>query len=594
LTAFYLLALRKECVKEPSSSIQLIPTISGDARFFTVPVFNTPIDALELRAHLLKPSENVVRKAQKVMRYAAYMRVSSEEQIGNFSIDAQRRAIQAWVQAQSGILIREYVDEGISGRTADRPEFLEMRRDAKSRKFDAIIVHKFDRFARNRTDALAIKSLLRHDYGIKVYSVSEPSEDSDGPIGALIEGIMESVADWYSRNLAQETAKGKRERALQGLHNNRPPFGLDKDKDGVLIPNEHELPGVLLAFELYSTGDWTDNEIAVRLNNEGYVQKTGKVFNTETIRGILQNRLYIGYVKYQEAKYHSDGSRNRGGQRATSTEEQWLKGKHQAVISEELFEKCQEIRSAKALHHEYYPKHRVYLLRDLIYCAHCVEHMPQDNTDQSYGKMRPHTHYQQYQKYRCRAHDYGRECPQGGVRADIVERQVVEILKNLKPPADWRTRIVEAMGTLIGDQKLDDRIKEIKEVIARMDFRWDHGFIANQEEYLSERVRLQQELERLAPIADDDIEIAADLLNNFATHWEAATGDRKKQQTLIQLIVARLWVRGDRVEAISLRANYHIALGIGNEKSTELVVDSSGGVFVHSRSRRGSNPRSRP
>ena len=64
-------------------------------------------------------------------------------------------------------------------------------------KFDALIVHKFDRFARNRTDALAIKSLLRRDYNIKVFSASEPSEDSDGAIGALIEGIMESAAEWY-------------------------------------------------------------------------------------------------------------------------------------------------------------------------------------------------------------------------------------------------------------------------------------------------------------------------------------------------------------------------------------------------------------
>ena len=65
--------------------------------------------------------------------------------------------------------------------------------------------------------SLAIKSLLRHDYGIKVFSVSEPSEDSDGALGALIEGIMESVADWYSRNLAQETVKGKRETRSAGL-----------------------------------------------------------------------------------------------------------------------------------------------------------------------------------------------------------------------------------------------------------------------------------------------------------------------------------------------------------------------------------------
>jgi DNA invertase Pin-like site-specific DNA recombinase len=77
-----------------------------------------------------------------------------------------------------------------------------MRQDGRKGKFDALVVHKFDRFARNRTDALAIKSLLRYDYNIKVFSVTEPSEDSDGPIGALIEGTMESVAEWYSKNLA--------------------------------------------------------------------------------------------------------------------------------------------------------------------------------------------------------------------------------------------------------------------------------------------------------------------------------------------------------------------------------------------------------
>jgi site-specific DNA recombinase len=110
------------------------------------------------------------------MRYSAYVRISSEDQVGNFSIDAQQRAIEAWVAAKGGMLVQLYKDEAQSGRTADRPAFQQMRRDARKGKFDAVIVHKFDRFARNRTDALAIKSLLRYDYGIKVFSVNEPSE----------------------------------------------------------------------------------------------------------------------------------------------------------------------------------------------------------------------------------------------------------------------------------------------------------------------------------------------------------------------------------------------------------------------------------
>ena len=60
------------------------------------------------------------------MRYAAYIRISSEEQVGNFSIDAQRRAIDEWVKAQKGKIVHYYVDEAQSGRTADRPEFINL------------------------------------------------------------------------------------------------------------------------------------------------------------------------------------------------------------------------------------------------------------------------------------------------------------------------------------------------------------------------------------------------------------------------------------------------------------------------------------
>lgn len=228
----------------PTRIVQFVPHLA-EQRFFTAPKLGRTIDETEVKAHLVTQEEPKRRvKGPDEMRYAAYVRISSEEQVGNFSIDAQKRAIEAWVKAQSGKLVKVYVDEAQSGRSADRPEFQALRRDAKKNIFDAIVVHKFDRFARNRTDALAIKSLLCHDYGIKVFSVTEPSEDSDGAIGALIEGIMESVTDWYSRNLSNETTKGKRERALQGYHNNRPPFGYDKSSEGILVPNTHELIGL--------------------------------------------------------------------------------------------------------------------------------------------------------------------------------------------------------------------------------------------------------------------------------------------------------------------------------------------------------------
>jgi DNA invertase Pin-like site-specific DNA recombinase len=575
-------------------SVKLLPYLAH-RRFFTVPKFGEMLDDVGVEARLIQTEEiKNLEKDRQEMRYAAYIRISSEEQVGNFSIDAQRRAIEVWVKAQEGKIVHYYVDEAQSGRTADRPEFLNLRRDAKNKKFDAIIVHKFDRFARNRTDSLAIKSLLRHDYGIKVFSVSEPSEDSDGALGALIEGIMESVADWYSRNLAQETVKGKRERAAQGYHNNLPPFGTDKNKDGVLFPNDHELKGLLLSFELYATTKYSDNKIARELNLRGYRTKAGRPFSTDMVREMLQNRTYLGYVKYQPFRRHADGRRSWAGK------VEWFPGKHQAFIPQELFDRCQEIRNAKATSHEYHPRYRPYLLRDLIYCAECVANMPADVQDGEYGKMRPHAmHENQYRYYRCRAHDFGRECSQVSVLADGLERQVVAVLKTLKPPVDWREHMVQAMGQLIGDQKLDERVSQIKSIIERMDFRWDNGFITDKDAYLEERVKLQRELEQLTPIPDDELEVAADVLENFTAHWEAAKGDVKAQEQLIRLIVARIWVRGEKVVGMSLRPNYHITLALENEKPTEIEVDlrgsiMDGDIIIHERGRRGSNPRSLP
>ncbi|MCC6613213.1 MAG: zinc ribbon domain-containing protein [Anaerolineae bacterium] len=281
------------------------------------------------------------------------------------------------------------------------------------------------------------------------------------------------------------------------------------------------------------------------------------------------------------------------GRHLRMDEPEWFKGKHDAVIDQEIFDQCQAVRLQRASSHEHYPKHRTYLLRNLIYCADCVANMPPEVEDDQYGKMRPHSN-DGYLLYRCRARDFGRSCPQKSVQATSIDEQVVTVLKTIKPPADWRNRMVQAMGQLLGDQKLEERIAEIKAIIERMDFRWDNGFITDREAYLEQRVKLQQELEKLTPIPDNDLETAADLLENFEHHWRATGGDKKRQAALVQLIVARVWVRKDRVVAVSLRPNYHVAVGLGTEKPTELQVDFEDCNIVRNRGRRVSNPRSLP
>jgi len=401
-------------------------TITAQPRFFVASRENVFADMVESGGRLVsQPKINQPRRKTTKMRYAAYLRISSEEQVGNFSIDAQKRAIESWVIAREGLLVKVFTDEGQSGRTVNRPGLSEMRRAAKRRKFDAVVVHKFDRLARNRTDALAFKSLLRYDYGVKVFSASEPSEDSDGPIGVLIEGVMESVAHWYSQNLAAETAKGKKERGHQGLHNNRAPFGMKKNGDKVLIPHEDDLPGLRLAFETYAKGRHSDADIARLLNEKGYTSITGRSFSKDTVRDMLQNRTYLGKVKYQ--KY----SRRSNGKRDFSAPVQWFEGQHEAVILEELFERCQTVRAGRRKHRQATPKYNHYLLRNLVYCYRCCSVPPEGKMHKSYGKMRPQAQRQGLRRYyRCRARELGCECDQHAVSVEKIDTQVVNILMN--------------------------------------------------------------------------------------------------------------------------------------------------------------------
>ena len=108
------------------------------------------------------------------------------------------------------------MDEAESGLVADRPQFREMIEEGSKPKapFDVILVWKFSRFTRKREHAVAFKSMLRCK-GIRVVSITEQAEDN--ATGRLLEGIIESVDEFYSENLAQEVVRGMREAASRGF-----------------------------------------------------------------------------------------------------------------------------------------------------------------------------------------------------------------------------------------------------------------------------------------------------------------------------------------------------------------------------------------
>src|SRR5262245_48150886 len=150
--------------------------------------------------------------ATRTIRAALYERVSSEEQVEGYSLDAQDRTGRLYCQTHGWEVVEVYRDEGRSARTDDlamRPAFQQMLADAQAGLIDVVIVHKLDRFARNLRVTLETLEKLERA-GVGFVSISEQM-DFTTPIGKVILATLAAFAQYYSDNLATEVRKGKHE-----------------------------------------------------------------------------------------------------------------------------------------------------------------------------------------------------------------------------------------------------------------------------------------------------------------------------------------------------------------------------------------------
>lgn len=212
-------------------------------------------------------------------------------------------------------------------------------------------------------------------------------------------------------------------------------------------------------------------------------------------------------------------------------------------------------------------------MRGLVYCYDCCSHPPTGKTFRSYGKMRPNLKASQAAYYRCRAREMGYSYRQKLAHAQFLDAQVLGVLRQLKPPRNWQATITRAVGELLGEHKLEERLAELHAIIRRMDMRWDNGLFVDEQEYLAQRLKLQQQVEQLTPVATDDLEQAAELLASFASRWDACRGELERQHELVRMIVERVYVHGEQVIAMTLKSNCHLVLGHKTNGPTESSVD---------------------
>lgn len=339
----------------------------------------------------------------------AYARFSSDNQREE-SIDAQLRAIREYCRQNGIVLLREFRDEAVSGRTDKRPSFQELFALIREEPADFLIVHKLDRFARNRYDAALYRKKLT-DAGMKLVSVLERLDDS--PESIILEGLLESLNEYYSANLSRETKKGLRENVLQGKRNGgRPPIGY-RIEGKKLVPNE-DADRVRSVFRMYA-----DGASYMSLSRE-----TG--FSYGAIRYILGNEAYTGLLKGGEVNFENA---------------------HEPLIDRETFERCQERRKSKR--NAANKSKADYALTGIAFCEKCGKPMVGFSTNG-------------YLYYYCRT----KGCKMR--RKEELEQKVTDKLKTFFAPTDEiKARFYALVSERVNNQAKIEEVRKGNIIISK-------------------------------------------------------------------------------------------------------------------------------
>ncbi|MDR0783056.1 MAG: recombinase family protein, partial [Propionibacteriaceae bacterium] len=347
-----------------------------------------------------------------------YLRVSTREQAERggteegFSIPAQREATHRKADELRAEVVKEFVDAGESARSADRNELQAMLAYIEAHQVRYVIVHKVDRLARNRVDDVAIHQALL-TAGTTLISATESIDET--PSGMLLHGIMSSIAEFYSRNLATEVTKGLTQKVAQGGTPGKAPVGYRNirfiDTNGREIRTVEVDPErarlVRLAFEMYATGDYSVidvlNEITLRgLTTLETPKRPSKPLGRNTMYKLLTNPYYAGIIRYRGALHP---------------------GSHEPIVEPVLFDKVQALLSAKTVDDTRHREH-THHLKGMLYCGACGSRMLLDFATNRHGST--------YAYFVCGGRASRRTtCTRRAVPVPLAEQLVAETYKSL-------------------------------------------------------------------------------------------------------------------------------------------------------------------
>ncbi|MCL1863456.1 MAG: recombinase family protein [Defluviitaleaceae bacterium] len=459
-----------------------------------------------------------------MMNTAIYVRVSTDEQAKEgYSIRAQIDKLKNYIQIKDWGFYKVYADEGISGKNiTDRPAINELINDIKSGIVTNVLVYKIDRLTRSTKDLIELTEIFnKSKCGFNSLMESIDTQTASGRMFLKIIGIF---AEFERENTIERITLACEKKVKEGftLAGFSTSYGYDRESgDKIQRINPYEAKIVREIYHMYLDGNMSYSAIATNLNHRGIKSKMGVAWHHASIGGILKNPNYIGKVRY-----------------AMDDPDRYFEaeGKHEPIISEELFNSVQKKRGIiKKVAYTKRPKEDNYFC-GIVYCAECGTKM------QSNGEHKKNANGEVIAKrgYRCPNVTKGlcNTSRFSHKKLEVAFEQYMDNIEDLTATPDIlleENNQPDSINSLLREEcenaivKLTKREKEIMSMYIneRISFekfeQMTHLIITEKNTYI-------EQINNIPPESTEDIQLTLDdIATNFRENWKALTNSEKMQ-----------------------------------------------------------------
>lgn len=456
------------------------------------------------------------------MLVVGYARVSTDNQLENYSIEEQTARLEAYCTAKGWTLTHTYIDGGYSGGNTDRPALQQMLQAIRKGGINAVVVYKLDRLSRSQKDTLTLieDELLANNCDF--VSINE-NFDTSTPFGRAMIGILSVFAQLEKDQITERFTMGRIGRGKAGYFHGggNAPTGYDY-QDGLLVVNEYEAMQVREIFGAFLGGK-SINAIYRDMDNR-YVTK----WSAAKVRNVLKNSLYIGNVHFRGQEY---------------------KGIHQPIIDDDTFSNAQRIlnsssREAAKTTAQKNPFRANFLLSGLVYCKRCGARY-----SANHGCYRCYSRSKSSKKF-----IIDPNCKNENWDITDLDKIIIEQANLLASRPDMLEHAIEEADkgkvVHIDKERIRRRIAEIDGQIGKLIELYQVGSIpmdvitGRVNGLTAERDSLQDQLSTPDDIPAKDIFIAA--LEDYKRGF--TSGDTDKRRMLLSGLIERIIIDGQSVD----------------------------------------------